>query len=594
MLILQNDGIFSERYQHARNRFTRGFCCHTLFLAVPPKPVTGAYHTHSKEQSLMPGALTSRRNLVVYCFSLFSLAFANGTSAAAQVSVTTYHYDNYRTGLNSQETVLTPNAVHSASFGVLKTVALDDQVDAQPLVVPNVNITAGNYQGIHTVVYVATDNNSIYAIDTTSGTVLLQPNFGPPVVRPLGCGRNNPDVGINSTPVIDLTSNTLYAVVYTQQSTGPAYFVHALDLGSLTDKVTPQLVTGSRTLTNGTTYSFNATYQRQRPALLLANGNVYAAFGSFCDLSPSLSRGWLLGWQTGTLTPMDGNQLLDTQATSPRDFFLSSIWMSGYGPAADDSGNVLFVTGNSDPSGTTYDGVADIQESVVQVSADLTTVLDLFTPSDVADLDEHDLDFGSGGVMVLPDQPGSIPHLAVATGKVGAMFFMNEDDLGGYSTESNNVLGTYTVGACWCGQSYFVDPRDNAARVVSSGGSAIMVWKLLTSPAPSLKKVASSPKLNTVGTGFFTSVSSNGTANPIIWALSRNNGKQTAISLYAFSPEAGGTTMEQLFSGTAGTWVTNWYDSNLVPVVANGEVFVASYKELVILGLKPKGKAGKN
>jgi hypothetical protein len=190
--------------------------------------------------------------------------------------------------------------------------------------------------------------------------------------------------------------------------------------------------------------------------------------------------------------------------------------------------------------------------------------------------------------MVLPDQPGSIPHLAVAAGKVGSMFFMNENDLGGYSTDTNNVLGTYTIGGCWCGPSYFVDPKDGAARVVSSGGSTIMVWKLLTSPSPSLTEVTSSPVLNSAGTGFFTSVSSNGTASPIIWALSRPQGKQTAISLYAFSPDLGGTTMAQLFMGTAGTWVTNGTNSNLVPVVANGKVFVASYKELVILGVKPK------
>jgi hypothetical protein len=534
-------------------------------------------------------------------FAYWSLAIAvlvstlaSGIPAAAQVSVTTYHYDNYRTGWNSQETVLTPNAVHSSSFGVLKTVALDDQIDAQPLVVPNVTITAGKYQGsVHTVVYVATDNNSIYAIDATSGTVLLQPNFGPPVVRPLNCGKNNPDVGINSTPVIDLTSNTLYAIVYTQQSTGPAYFVHALDLGSLTDKVTPQLVTGSHTLTNGKTFTFNATYQRQRPALLLANGTVYAAFGSFCDRSPNLSRGFVLGWQTGSLTPLPANQLLDTQATDTGQYFLSSIWMSGYGPAADDSGNVLFVTSNSDPSGTTYDGVTNIQESVVQVSPDLSTVLDLFTPDNVGYMDENDMDFGSGGVMVLPDQPGSMPHLAVAAGKLGSMFFMNEDDLGGYSTTENNVLGTYSIGGCWCGPSYFVDPKDGAARVVSSGGSTIIVWKVLTAPAPSLTEMASSPALNTVGTGFFTSVSSNGTANPVIWALSRPTGKQTPVYLYAFSPEIGGTTLKQLYMGTTGTWVVNGTNSNLVPVVANGKVFVASYKELVILGVKPKSGATK-
>ena len=262
-----------------------------------------------------------RNGLVPRISVLIMLTLASSLLAAAQVSVTTYHYDNYRTGWNSNETTLTVAALQGSTFGRLGSVALDDQVDAQPLVVPGVTITAGKFRGIHDVVYVATDNNSIYAIDATTGKVLLNPNFGPPVVMPLGCAKNNPDVGINSTPVIDLSSNTLYVMVYTQQSTGPAYFIHALDLGSLTDKVTPKLVTASHTLTDGTTYTFNATYQRQRPALLLANGTVYAGFGSFCDLSPSLSRGWLLGWQTGTLTPLAGDQLLDMQATSRDNFF---------------------------------------------------------------------------------------------------------------------------------------------------------------------------------------------------------------------------------------------------------------------------------
>jgi len=526
------------------------------------------------------------RSRLVRISGLILLTLTGSPWAAAQVSITTYHYDNFRTGWNSKETSLTPTAVHGTSFGVLKTIALDDQVDAQPLVVPGVNITAGNFKGVHDVVYVATDNNTIYAIDTKSGQVLLHPHFGPPVVLPLGCHQDNPDVGINSTPVIDLNSNTLYAMIYTQDSTGPAYRIHALDLGSLTDKVTPQVVTASHRLTDGTTFTFNATYQRQRPALLLANGTVYAAFGSFCDKSVNLSRGWVLGWQTGTLTPLAGNQLLDTQATDPGQYFLASIWMSGYGPAADDSGNVLFVTANSDRQAGTYDGVTDIQESVIKVSTDLTTVLDLFTPRNVTELDANDTDFGSGGVMVLPDQPGSTPHLAVAAGKEGAMFFMNEDNLGGFSTQTNHVLGTYNIGGCWCGESYFVDPKDNAARVVSSGASSILVWKLLTSPTLSLTKVGSSPSIQTPQTGFFTSVSSNGTANPIIWALARPMGKQTTVSLYAFSPDLGGTTLKQLFLGTAGTWVVNGSNANLIPVVANGRVFVASYKELVILGLK--------
>src|SRR5208283_6069592 len=117
----------------------------------------------------------------------------------------------------------------------------------------------------------------------------------------------------------------------------------------------------------------------------------------------------------------------------------------------------------------TYDGVTSIQESVVKVSNTLTTMLDIFTPANQESLDAEDDDFGSGGVMVLPDQPGPIPHLAVAAGKNGKMFLMNEDSLGGYSPPQNNVLGVYAAGDCWCGPSYFVDPTDGLGRVVSSG-----------------------------------------------------------------------------------------------------------------------------
>ncbi|MFZ0733448.1 MAG: hypothetical protein WAM79_14060 [Candidatus Sulfotelmatobacter sp.] len=524
-----------------------------------------------------------------FAFLLFAVC---GVSLALGQAITTYHVDNNRTGWNSHETVLTPSNVGSSSFQLLKSVALNDQVDGQPLFVPGVNITAGSHQGQHDVVYIATESNTIYAIDAKSGTVLLNPSFGTAVHRPLGCGNNGPNVGINSTPVIDLSSNTMYVIIYTQDSSGPTYRIHALDLGSLTDKVTAQVVVGSHTLLDGTTFDFNATYQRQRPALLLANDNIYAGFGSFCDMAANVSRGWLLGWQTGTLTPLAANQLMDTQATSPDSFFLSAIWMSGYGPAADDDGNVLFVTGNSDYSGTTYDGISNIQESVVKVSSDLTTVLDLFTPSNQASLDQADNDFGSGGVMVLPDQPGSTPHMAVAAGKVGSLFFMNEDSLGGYSTQKNNVLGTYTIGACWCGESYFVDPSDGLGRVVGSGGQQVLVYKVQTSPKVALVKVSQSPALASwvQDPGFFTSISSNGTSNPILWALSRpTSASGHPIFLYAFNPRSVTKgTMKQLAKVQAGAWTNTGGNANLVPVVANGEVFVASHNQLRVFGIKSK------
>jgi hypothetical protein len=518
------------------------------------------------------------------------LFLAGIPSLSAQTAVTTYHNNNYRTGWNSTETVLTPANVNATQFGMLTSLGLDDEVDAEPLLVPGVDITAGSGQGVHDVVYIVTGSNTIYAIDANAGTVLIKRTLGTPVFEPLGCLNNGPNVGITSTPVIDTSSNVLYLIAYLQETTGPAYYLYALHLGSLTDKVKPVLVSASHTLTNGSSFTFNATYQRQRPALLEANGNIYAGFGSFCDYGAKLSRGWLLGWNAATLAPLAANELFDIQATDPHTFFLSSIWMSGYGLAADDSGNIVFVTGNSDYSGTTYDGATNIQESVIKVSPDLTTVVDLFTPSNWANLDENDGDFGAGGVMILPDQTGSIPHLAVAAGKAGSMFFMNEDDLGGYSSTANNVLGSYAIGACWCGESYFVDPADGLGRVVSSGGNRVKVWKLLTSPAPTLSQLMESPVLHTgQNGGFFTSVSSNGTANPIIWALSRPVYKTDGgIWLYAFTPESSGKGMTTLFKAYAGVWPNINGDSNQVPLIANGKVYVASYKKIYIFGLKPQ------
>ena len=507
--------------------------------------------------------------------------------AVGQTSVLTYHNDNYRTGWNSGETTLTPLNVNAAQFGMLATVVVDDQVDAEPLLVPNVNVTAGSHQGTHDVVYIVTANDTVYAIDANAGTLLLRNHLGTPVGTPLGCTNNGPNVGITSTPVIDLSTNNIYVMAYTQASDGPTYTLHALDLGSLIDKIPPEVVAATHPLTDGSSYSFNATYQRQRPSLLEANGNVYAGFGSFCDYSAGATRGWVLGWSATTLAPLVNSELLDTQASDADSYCLSSIWMSGYGLAADDSGNVVFVTANSDFSGTTYDGITNVQESVVKLSSDLSTVVDLFTPDDQASLDETDTDFGSGGVMILPDQPGTIPHLAVAAGKNGSMFFMNEDDLGGYSPTTNNVLGTYQIGGCWCGESYFVDPSDGLGRVVSSGLETAEVWKVVTSPSVRLAAVSRAPLSTGQRKGFFTSISSNGTSNPIIWALARPTSRTNPIpTLYALNPEAGGSIMSTLFIGLAGSW-PNWGSGfNQVPMIANGKVYVASNKQLRIFGLK--------
>ena len=499
----------------------------------------------------------------------------------APIAVTTYHYDTLRTGWNRYETVLNA-AKWPSTFGVLKTVALDDQVDAQPLLAPAQQIAGG----VHDVLYVVTENNSVYAIDANSGAILVQRNLGAPVPTPLGCGNNGPNVGITSTPVIDLTMGEIFLIAYVNGAT-PTYQLHALNLITLADNIAPVTVAASQTLTDGTTFRFNATYQRQRPGLLEMNGNIYAGFGSFCDFSASKSRGWVLGWKATTLAHLVHAELNDSQATSPTSFFLSSVWMSGFGLAG--AGNqVFFSTGNSDcnfyvspeacPSSSTYDGVTNIQESVVGMAPNLAQRNGVFTPSNVFQMDINDADLGASGVMLVPVQASSW-YLATIVSKDGRLWLLNQDSL-------STPLGMQQLSqGCWCGPSYF-HGSDGIGRIVSSAGASVQTWQIQTSPAPALVlEGTGSVQQSEQDPGFFTVVSSHYGYLPsaIIWAVARPTAT-TPLILYAFAAAPSNGTLRQLYSAPAGTWPNLGGNANIVPVVANGKVYVAAYKNLTIFG----------
>jgi hypothetical protein len=510
-----------------------------------------------------------------FCFAVTIV----GAAAAQPMNVTTHHYDNMRTGWNQSETVLTPSAVGGTAFGELESVTLDEQVDAQPLLVTGQTIKGGS----HDVIYVATENDSVYALDAASGAVLLQASLGTPVPQsalPGQCNNNSASVGINGTPVID--GGILYVIAYTYANNVPEYFLHALNIDTLADAVPPVLITASATLANHKTYTFTPAASRQRAGLLYANGNVYAGFGSFCDINANLSRGWVLGWNAASLKALPANHLSNKLGTDTDSFFLSSIWMSGTGLASNAAGDIYFVTGNSDYSGKAYNRIYNLSESVVQLSADLSTVMGFFTPGGAKAghviLDQEDLDFGSGGVMLLPPQSGQSSNLAVAAGKVGIMYLLNADTLGNSATAVSQVQ----IGGCWCVASYYTGD-DGLGRVVSSGSGTVFVWKVLAGDTPPLVKLArSSAVANGQDPGFFTTVSTNGTTagTAVIWAVGRPADSTNAVRLYAF-----GETGHLLFSGIAGTWPNTGGNSDIVPVVANGKVYVASYKSLAIFGL---------
>jgi hypothetical protein len=522
---------------------------------------------------------------------MISVGFADAASAGP-INVTTYHYDNLRTGWNQIESSLKPSNVKGARFQVLHHVTLDDQVDAQPLVLGS---QAVNGHSAREVAYVATESNTVYAIDANSGEILLQKNFGTPVPftsLPGGCNNNGPNIGINSTPVIDPATKTIYVVSDTFESNHAVYRVHALDPGTLTDKVTPVVVSASGKLSDGSTYNFNPFASRLRAALLIANGNVYAGFASYCDVSANLSRGWVLGWNLDTLTPLANNQLNNKLAHSTDDFFLTSIWMSGYGLASNVTGDIYFVTGNSDFSGDSYNKVRNLAESVVQISGDLSTVKSYFTPfGDLGwqNLDQSDADFGSGGAMLLPPQPGTDANVLVATGKVGVMYVLNADDLNNGKAKGGKAYSTANAGSCWCGPSYYTG-SDGKGRVVTSGNNDVGIWKVSAANGKPKLKFQNNPGSvdGAQFPGFFTSVSSNGTlkGTAVVWAVGRpTNSNPAHVNLYAFDPDKGTT----LFSGLAGSWPNTGGDSNIVPVVANGKVYVASNQDFAIFGLAATG-----
>jgi hypothetical protein len=505
---------------------------------------------------------------------------------AEPVTVATYHYNPQRTGWNNQETALSASAFPS-NFGVLATVALDDQVDAQPLLVPAQSIAGG----VHDVLYVVTENNTVYGLDAHTGAVLVSRNLGPPAPTPLGCGNNGPNVGITSTPVIDLDGHHIIVMAYVN-GMPPQYQLHAMDLVTLADDLGPVTVAASHTLTDGTTFTFDATYQRQRPALLLHDGRIYAGFGSFCDFEANHSRGWVLGWHADNLKPLANSQLNDTQASSPTDFFLSSVWMSGFGLATNGRA-IFFATGNSDcnfyvspefcPPQTTYDGVTNVQESVIGLTPNLAQRTGVFTPSNVYQMDIDDADLGAAGVLLLPVQPGE-NELAAIVSKDGRLFLLDQNALG---TELDlRQLGS----GCWCGPSYYRG-EDGIGRVVTAAGS-LQTWQVSTSPAPHWVAESTTTTIpsSVQDPGFFTVVSSDarkaGTA--IIWAVGRPT-STTGLMLYAFSATPVNGSLPLLYAAPAGQWPNLGGNANIVPLVANGLVYVGAYGTLTIFG--PNGTA---
>ena len=503
----------------------------------------------------------------------------------------TYHNDNARTGQNLNETILTWANVNQAQFGKKFSYPLDGIAYASPLYVANVSIPG---QGVHNVVYVATEHDSVYAFDANglSPTPLWQVSFiNPaagittvPAADTGACCDIAPEIGITGTPVIDPTSGTLYEVAKTKE--GPTTYVqrlHALNITTGAEKFSGPVVIqasvpgiGNGNDGNGNV-PFNALRQNQRPALLLNNGVVYIGFASHGDQPPY--HGWVLGYDAATLT-----QVMAYNDTANGDY--GGIWQSGGGLAADAAGNIYFVTGNG-----TFDadsGGVDYGDSVEKISPG-GSVLDFFTPHDQATLAALDLDLGSGSALLLPDQSGAHPHLLVTAGKNGTIYLIDQDNMGHFNPTNDNqivqsLVNIFPNPAGSIGSGNFSVPvYFNGSVFFSPVGGTIQAFQLsngLLSTAPTSQSAVA----YSFPGGMFA-ISANGSTNGILWAVQRADQNPGVLHAYKATDLRSELYSSDLAPGSRDTLdIAAKFN---IPLVANGKVYVASVSQLTIYGLLP-------
>lgn len=529
-----------------------------------------------------------------------SLALLFSLSASAQVDILTYHYDNTRQGANLNETILTPDNVNSTSFGQLFSYSVDGYVYAQPLYVSGLTIPG---QGVHNVVFVATESNSVYAFDAdsagTNGGLLWQVNLGPPAPTPnstLPFQAIEPQVGITGTPVIDLPSETLYVDAFTLESGNYIHRVHALNLADGSEKsFSPVVVSASvpgigAGSTNGV-LKFQARQQLQRAALTLANGILYVAYAGYTDTQvEDPYHGWIIGFDPSNLQQLPGYVFCSTPNGKTNQYGSiagrGGVWGGGAGLAVDENGNLYFGTGDGNFNAFPNTTGTEYGDSIIRLStAGGLSVADYFTPYNPAYLQSNDLDVGSGGVMLLPDQPGPNPHLLVGGGKPQRAYLINRDMMTtnnqhiNTNSEDGDIVqsmplggGSFSTPAYFNGQIYYVASKDVIRSYVLSNGTLIPDL-----PGTFGKRTYPFP-------GATPFISANGGDDGIVWTIQRAspavlvayNATNLSTELYNSAQVA---SRDQLTAGV----------KFAAPIAVNGKVYVGSQGALTVFGLLNSG-----
>jgi hypothetical protein len=519
------------------------------------------------------------------------LAVAQTVTAQTTGEITTYRFDNQRDGQNTSETILTRSNVNPSQFEKLFSDSVDGAVYAEPLYVPGV--TVGN--AAHNVVYMATENDSVYAFDADmAGPPLWHSSFIDPVngvttvassqvaaksTTP-GCLDIFPQYGITGTPVIDLDTGTLYVVANTLEGGVNTYRLHALDIANGSEKFGGPVeidvsVPGSGDDNDGKGHVlFDPTQEIQRAGLLLVNGVVYVAFGSHCDLAPW--HGWLIGYSASSLS-----RLYVYNATANAS--AGGIWQSGCGPSSDESGDIYVGTGNGTFDANT--GGVDFGDSMLRfgIRSSLFSLIDYFTPFNEASLQSVDHDLGSAGMVILPDQQSGSTHLLINAGKEGRIYLVDRDSMGNFDPNTDHVVQevvsqlklNWSTPAFWNGHVYFIASMDVPKAFSLVNG------KLSSNPIS--RGSHTFPRL-----GGQPVVSANGTSDGILWTLEHQGSTITTGAGVLHAYDALDLTKELYNSDQYGTQdVPGLSVKFTVPTIINGKVYIGTQQELDVYGSVP-------
>jgi hypothetical protein len=510
--------------------------------------------------------------------------------------VTTFHYDLARDGLNAQETILTQNNVNSAHFGKIGFDAADGKVDAQPLYLANVPIVGQSNSQLHNVLYVATEHDSVYAFDADTGVQLWVKSIlgsGETTSDDHGCSQITPEIGITSTPVIDRRqgpNGTLFTIGMTRDASGGYHHrLHALDLTTGADLSTPTEIAASYPGTGDNSQNgsvvFDPAQYAERAGLLLLNGTIYTGWTSHCDAG--LYTGWVMGYSESTLQQ---TQLLNLTP----DGHEGSIWMSGDGMAADSSGFIYLLDANGTFDTTLtaagFPAQGDYGNAMVKLStaSGKLAVVDYFETYNGSAESSEDLDLGSGGEMLLPDQKdasGGVHHLIVAAGKDKNIYLADRDNMGKFNPASDPMDSNIyqEIPEAMAGLVYSTPAYFNGVVYYAADGDVLKAFPLTNAV------MATNPSSKTSVTfqhpGSTPTISANGTQNGIVWAL--ESGLTMPGVLHAYDPA--NLAHELYNSGQAANGRDSFGNGNkfIAPLIVNGKVYVGTQNGVAVFGLLP-------